>query len=187
VLLGALRWLKTGMRQGELLALQWTDLLLDANQPSVTVRRSLEMREHGKRQIGKPKTEAGRRRIDLSARAVNALRAHRKRQNEERLALGSGWDDQDLVFCNTIGRHLEPNNVKRGSFGPLKKAAGVPEIRFHDLRHTAASVLLLEGVPAKVVSEMLGHASIAITLNTYSHVLPTMQRSAAAAMDRLFG
>jgi integrase len=179
--------LTTGMRQGELLALQWSDVLLDGNQPSVTVRRSLEMQEHGKRQMGKPKTEAGRRRIDLSTPAVNALRTHKKRQNEERLAMGVAWDDQGLVFCNTIGRHLEPNNIKRGSFGPLKKAAGVPDIRFHDLRHTAASVLLLEGIPAKVVSEMLGHASIGITLNTYSHVLPTMQRSAAAAMDRLFG
>lgn len=179
--------LTTGMRQGELLALQWADMLLDGSQPSVTVRRSLEMREHGKRQMGKPKTETGRRRIDLSVRAVDTLRAHRKRHAEERLAVGAAWDDQGLVFCNSLGRHLEPNNVKRGSFGPLKKAAGVPDIRFHDLRHTAATLLLLEGVAAKVVSEMLGHASIAITLNTYSHVLPTMQRSAAAAMDRLFG
>lgn len=179
--------LTTGMRQGELLALTWDDVMLDASNPSLTVRRALEMQEHGKRAMGKPKTETGRRRIDLSARAVDALRAHRKRQAEERLALGAAWDDQELVFCNGIGRHLEPNNVKRGSFIPMKKAAGVPDIRFHDLRHTAATLLLLEGVAAKVVSEMLGHASIAITLNTYSHVLPTMQRSAAAAMDRLFG
>lgn len=179
--------LTTGMRQGELLALQWSDVLLDGSQPSVTVRRSLEIREHGQRAMGKPKTETGRRRIDLSARAVDALRAHRKRQAEERLAMGAAWEDNDLVFCNSLGRHLEPNNIKRWSFIPLKKAAGVPDIRFHDLRHTAATLLLLEGVAAKIVSEMLGHASIAITLNTYSHVLPTMQRSAAAAMDRLFG
>jgi integrase len=91
------------------------------------------------------------------------------------------------MLCNSIGRHLEPNNVKRGSFIPLKKQAGVPDIRFHDLRHTAATLLLLEGVATKVVSEMLGNASIAITLNTCSHVLPTIQRRAAAAMDRLFG
>jgi integrase len=164
----------TGMRQGELLALQWSDVLLDGSHPSLTVRRALEMQEHGKRTIGKPKAEIGRRRIDLSAVAVDALRAHRKLQLEERLATGPAWDDLDLVFCNSLGRPLEPNNVKRGSFIPMKKAAGVPDIRFHDLRHTAATSLLQKNVNPKKVQEMLGHASIAITLNTYSHMLLTM-------------
>ncbi|HEX6542057.1 MAG TPA: tyrosine-type recombinase/integrase [Ktedonobacterales bacterium] len=112
---------------------------------------------------------------------------HRTRQLEERLAMGAAWDDQDLVFCNSLGRHLEPNNVKRGSFIPLKKKAGVPDIRFHDLRHTAATLLLLKDVNPKKVSEMLGHASVAITLNTYSHFLPTMQRDVALAMNEIFG
>lgn len=178
--------LTTGMRQGEMLALTWADVRLDDAHPSLTVRRSLEVREHGAREIGTPKTTTGKRKVDLGAVAVDALRAHRKRQNEVRLA-ARVWEDHDLVFCNSLGRTLEPNNIKRDSFDPMKKSAGVPDIRFHDLRHTAASLLFLKNVHVKKVSEMLGHAGIAITLQTYGHLMPTMQRDAARAMDDLFG
>jgi integrase len=115
------------------------------------------------------------------------LEARRKRQNEERLATGQAWTDNDLVFCNSLGGGLAPNNVTRRHFQPAIKRAGVPTIRFHDLRHTAATLMLLGGVPVKVVSERLGHSNVGITLSIYAHVLPSMQKDAAAVMDRLLG
>jgi integrase len=108
-------------------------------------------------------------------------------QNEERLRLGSVWDERDLVFPNEIGRPIEAGNLVRRSFSPLLKRAGVPRIRFHDLRHTAASLLLAEGKHPKIVADMLGHSQIGITLDLYSHVTPTLQQEAADAMDRLLG
>ena len=116
--------------------------------------------------------------------AVAALREHKKRQLEERMRLAGLWQDQNLIFPNETGRPLNPSNLRNRSFKRIKARAGVREdLRFHDLRHTCATLLLGEGVNAKVVSEMLGHASITITLNTYSHVLPHMQDSAADAME----
>ncbi|MHB0869726.1 MAG: tyrosine-type recombinase/integrase, partial [Chloroflexota bacterium] len=114
--------------------------------------------------------------------AVAALRHHRTRQKEERLAAGAVWQD-DLVFPNRYGRPIEATNLLRRSFKPLLQKAGLPEIRFHDLRHSAATLLLRKRVPAKVVSEMLGHAQVGITMNLYQHVLPDMQREATAAME----
>jgi integrase len=103
------------------------------------------------------------------------------RQAELRLRAGGAWDvDLELVFANEIGRPLHPANMTIRSFRPLLERAGVPRIRFHDLRHTCATILLARGVPAKMVSEMLGHASVAITLDIYSHVTPTMHLAAAA-------
>jgi integrase len=110
---------------------------------------------------------------------------HRSRQEQERLAGGDIWQDLDLVFCDSVGGPLHGISLYRHQFIPLMRRAGVPLIRFHDLRHTSATLLLLEGVPVKVVSEMLGHASISITLDLYAHVLPDMQRDAARMMQRL--
>lgn len=108
----------------------------------------------------------------------------RERHGEERLALGAAWDGAfDLVFPNRVGKPLDANNLLNYHFQPLVKRAGLPRMRFHDLRHTAATLLLGRGVNPKIVSEMLGHASIAITLDIYSHVLPDMQAQAADAMD----
>ena len=101
--------------------------------------------------------------------------------------MGGVWEDNDLVFSNTIGGPLEPHNVVRRSFHPLLERASLPRIRFHDLRHTAATILLGQGVHPKIVREMLGHASIALTLDTYSHVTPTMYEAAADAMDAALG
>ncbi len=120
--------------------------------------------------------------------AREALRAHRARQAEERLALGATWDSAlDLVFPNRVGKPLDANNLLHYHFQPLLKRAGLQPIRFHDLRHTAATLLLGWSVNPKIVSEMLGHASIAITLDIYSHVLPDMQAQAADATDAALG
>jgi integrase len=173
--------LGTGMRRGELLALTWRHVDLDHG--ILQVRATMK-RYDGHWVIAETKTRRSRRRIALTPSACDALRRHRVRLNEERLALGEAWNDHDLVFPNTIGNPLDDRRMVRRWFRPMLKKAGVPLIRFHDLRHTAATLLLLAGVHPKVVSEMLGHASIAITLDLYSHVLPDMQREATAAMER---
>lgn len=138
--------------------------------------------------MGAPKTAKSCRKVALTAMAVEALRQHRTRQLEERLRLGEAWgdgSDQNFVFPNGVGKPMEGTDLLRSHFYPLLIRAGLPRIRFHDLRHTAATLMLLERIPVKVVSEMLGHSTIAITLNLYSHVLPEMQQEATAAMDRL--
>ncbi|HLB24064.1 MAG TPA: site-specific integrase, partial [Dehalococcoidia bacterium] len=118
--------------------------------------------------------------------AVESLRAHRPRQLEQRLAAGPLWEDHGFVFTTGRGRPLDGNNVRTRSFARLLGRAGLPPMRFHNLRHTAATLLMAEGVPVKVASEMLGHADISTTLRIYSHVLPDMQGAAAEAMDRVF-
>lgn len=135
-------------------------------------------------QFAEPKTPQSRRQIVLSATAVEALRAHRARQLEERLRLGPAWADNDVVFADEFGRPLDGKHLTR-RFYPLLKQAGLPRIRFHDLRHTAATLLLGRGTHPKLVAEMLGHARIAVTLDLYTHVTPTMHRQAADAMDAL--
>ena len=137
--------------------------------------------------IVEPKTASSRRQIALTQTAVESLRRHRVAQAEERLALGGAWEDNDLVFANEVGRPIEVRNAMRRSFLPLLKRAGLPRIRFHDLRHTAATLLLGQGVHPKVVAEMLGHSRISTTLDLYSHVTPTMQRQAAEALEAALG
>jgi integrase len=134
-------------------------------------------------------TKSGRgRRVRLTRRAIAALKDHRKRQLEERMRLAGLWQDQDLVFPNQTGYLFNPSNLRNRSFKRIKdRSGGRQDLRFHDFRHTCATLLLREGVNVKVVSEMLGHASITITLNTYSHVLPDMQDSAVDAMEAAFG
>ena len=124
----------------------------------------------------------------LTQRAVAALKDHRKRQLEERMRLAGLWQDRDLIFPNETGSIFNPSNLRNRSFKRIKERSGVREdLCFHDLRHTCATLLLREGVNVKVVSEMLGHASITITLNIYAHVLPDMQDSAANAMEAALG
>ena len=174
----------TGMREGELLGLQWADVDFDGGM--LRVERTLNVIS-GKLFFAEPKTELSRRRLVLSERAIQALATHRERQLCERRWLGEAWDDLGLVFPNTIGRPEDPRSFTRREFAPLLCKAGLPHIRFHDLRHTAATLLLEEGINPKVVQEMLGHAHISITLGLYAHVTPKMLHAAARTMDDLFG
>ncbi len=166
----------TGLREGEILGLQWDDVDLIGG--TLYVRHQLQ-EVAGRLELTEPKTAAGRRQVVLPQIAVEALRLHRARTLDE------GWD-VPWVFCDTKGGPIRKSNLRRKSWEPLLKEARLPHIRFHDLRHTAATLLLCEDVHPKVVQERLGHARIGITLDTYSHVLPSMQRQAAEKLDRMF-
>lgn len=131
-----------------------------------------------------PKTDRGRRSVALDPRTVEALRAHRKRQAEEKLALGPAYTDQGLVFCSEDGEPIHPDRASK-LFAKHVAASKLPRIRLHDLRHTHATLALQAGVHPKVVSERLGHSSIAITLDTYSHAIPAMEADAAAKVAAL--
>ena len=115
---------------------------------------------------------------------VSALKSHRKGQLEERLAAGKAWTDSGLVFTSPLGTPLDPRNVTR-EFRALLETADLPRVRFHDLRHTAATLLLAQGVDPRTIMETLGHSQISLTMNTYSHVLPALQAEAAAKMDAI--
>jgi integrase len=171
----------TGLRQGELLGLKWDDV--DMESSTLQVRRTLTAAKGGP-VLSAPKTKGSRRTVRLPQRAVEALRSHLERQLGEIDRAGDLWQENGLIFASEVGEPLDRRYLTTHRFKPLLKRAGLPEkTRFHDLRHTCATLLLTKNVNPKVVSEMLGHASIAITLDTYSHVLPTMQESAAAAME----
>ena len=172
--------LNTGMRQGELLALKWEDV--DLERSVLRVRRTLSRRDNAYG-LGEPKTKKSRRTIRLTAGAVEALRAHLSRQLGEMERLGSLYQPGGLVFATTTGTIINPSNLRNRSFKPLLQCAGLRQIRFHDLRHTCATLLLSKDVNPKVVSEMLGHTSVSITLDIYSHLLPDMQEKAAKALE----
>lgn len=173
----------TGLRLGELLGLRWSDV--DADGRRLFVRRSLQRVSGTGLVFSEPKTKKSRRTVMLSRHALATLKEHRVRQIEERLAAGSLWTDDDLVFTNLTGGPLDPGTVSSGFKRIESRIEGLPTIRFHDLRHTAATLLLQAGTHPKLVSEMLGHATITLTLDTYSHVIPTMHAEAADAMDAL--
>jgi integrase len=171
----------TGMRQGELLGLKWEDVDLEGG--VVRIRRTLT-RNKGRLLLGEPKTKKSRRRVRLTETAAQTLREHLERQLEEIERLGDLYQDQGLVFTTQVGTPINPTNLRKRSFASLLERAGLPAIRFHDLRHTCATLLLLRNVHPKFVQELLGHATITITLDTYSHVLPGMGDQTAAAMER---
>jgi integrase len=179
--------LATGMRRGELLGLKWQDINFATGM--LQVRRALSRlptqmgRERDDLYIeAEPKTRSSRRGIALPHFAVEALKQHRIRQREMRCVAGDAWEDHDYVFCTPLGTHLNPGHGVLVQLKMLLKKAGLPDVRFHDLRHSAATLLLNKGVHPKVVQEILGHSEISMTMDIYSHVLPTMQRE---AMDRL--
>ncbi len=175
-----------GLRQGEILGLRWSDVDLVGG--SLTVRHALA-RINGRLVLDEPKSATSRRSVPLPAFVHQALVAHRARQLEERSRLGwaSGSAEfLDLVFTTTVGTPLDGISVTR-RFQWIIAAAGLPRQRFHDLRHACASLLLAQGVPARVVMETLGHSEISLTLNTYSHVLPSLGREAAERMDAVLG
>jgi integrase len=169
----------TGMRRGEVLGLRWRDVDLDGAQLAVVQTLSTV---GWQMLIAPPKTQRSRRTIYLDAQTVDVLKEHRRRQREEQLAAGPTWDSSnELVFRDELGGLLHPEWFSR-EFNMLVRRAGVPRIRLHDLRHTYATLALKTGVHPKVVSERLGHATVGITLDLYSHVTPAIARDAADAV-----
>jgi integrase len=168
-----------GLRIGELLGLRWEDVHLETG--TMRVARTLSRANNGPR-FTTPKNGKGRS-ITLTKRAVEALTSHRKRQNEERLRLGTLWEDNGLIFASETGAPLSRDMVDRRSFKPLLERGGLERVRFHDLRHTCATLLLSRGVHPKFVQELLGHSSIAMTLDRYSHWILSMGDQTARAME----
>lgn len=175
--------LMTGMRRGELLALRWADVNFE--QGTVFVHRTIALLAPYGYVESEPKTKAGRRRVVLPDVAVEALKRHQVQQKLRQTAAGDQWKDKGIVFCNRHGDFLALTTL-REQFDRLLTQAGLPHMRFHDLRHSAATILLVAGIHPKVVQERLGHSKISMTPDTYSHVLPSMQREAAKKMDSLF-
>jgi integrase len=172
-----------GLRQGELLGLRWADIDLETG--TLTIKRSLRYEKDGP-YYTEGKRDHSRRRVELGASTVAAIKAHRKRQNQERLAYAGLWEDHDLIFPDENGHPIRARNLAR-RFHKLLKRAGLEDLglTFHGLRHTCATLMLLGDVPVKVVSERLGHADVALTLRVYSHVLPGMQKNAADSLDEM--
>ena len=175
----------TGLRQGELLGLKWTDIDLDTGK--LSVRRSLKVTEGGL-EFGPPKNKASRRSVPLNKTAVAALRAHRLRQNEERLR-SPAWRDASLVFPNRIGGPTDHNNLYYREYKPLLERAGLAGegFTFHTLRHTLATALFMKREHPKVVQSLLGHSSITQTMDTYSHLMDGIGGDAVDGLDEAFG
>jgi integrase len=175
----------TGLRLGELLGLAWPDV--DASAGTLTVRHALA--EDGERRwvLAEPKSARARRTLPLPALARQALERQRELQAADRAAVDTAWQDRwGLVFTDRVGRPVDPRNASH-AFQVARRRLGLPAVRFHDLRHSAATLLLAEGVPLAVISELLGHASIAITASHYAAVVPELRHEAALAMDRAVG
>src|SRR5215203_5167240 len=162
----------TGMRQGELLGLRWEDVDLAGG--TLQVRRTLSTRAGRGFAFSPPKTAKGRRSIKLTEVAKRSLKKHRKAQLEERMKLAGLWEDNGLVFATRLGTPMGRQELVMRSFKPLLIKAGLPNIRFHDLRHTCATLLLSKGVHAKFVQELLGHATISTTIRKYKTLRPSL-------------
>jgi len=171
----------TGMRRGEILALRWEDVDLEGGR--ISVRQTLVKTGDGL-QFTDPKTDRSRRVIRIGPLVVQALRRHRAQQAQEKLRLGPAYQDRGLVCAQANGKPYDPAEFSK-AFTSLAKRAGFPDLRFHDLRHSHATLLLRDGTPIKAVAERLGHASAAFTLDTYGHSLPDMQEAAARVVDAL--
>ena len=170
----------TGLRQGETLGLSWSDVTLEPD-PSLEIRNSLARTHEGGFELGETKTAQSRRHVDLSPDAAAAIHRQRLRQLESRLQAGTTWRETGLVFTDEVGQWLKGWNVTHAFHG-LSKHAGIRDCRFHDLRHTAATLWLQAGVGLKTVSEALGHTSIAITADVYGKVSPVQRRELADIM-----
>lgn len=172
----------TGMRRGEVCGIRWSDIDLEG--AALVVRRQLLTVDHQMHFADRPKTDKGRRRIELDTETVAVLRRHRTTQSERRLLVGAGWTDLDLVFCGLAGEALHPESVAK-VFERRVATSGLPRIRFHDLRHTHCAHLIAAGQDAKVVSTRLGHASVSFTYDRYGHLMPEAGSTAAAAVAAL--
>jgi integrase len=174
--------LSLGLRRGEALGLKWEDVDLEGGR--LIVRRALQRLREGLTLV-ETKTAKGNRMVLLPQFAIRALRDHRRRQLEERLSAGSDWHDMGLVFTNRNGSPIDPMTLHR-DFRRLLAKAGLAPIHFHVLRHSAAALMLVQGVPLKTIQEVLGHSSLAVTSGFYAHVGEELKRQAAAAMDAIF-
>lgn len=174
--------LVTGMRQMELLGLKWDDL--DWIRQTIKVERQLARQDKTGLKFLGPKTKFGKRTVALGDKTILVMRSHYERQQAERQVAGDNWVENGLIFTNSIGGAIYPRNLLR-EFYKILKIAGLPKIRFHDLRHTAASLMLNAGIPVIVVSRRLGHSKASITLDIYGHLIPTMQTEAADLIDEL--
>ncbi|MFC2064284.1 tyrosine-type recombinase/integrase [Chloroflexota bacterium] len=180
----ALFWMAvfTGLRQGELFGLKWSDLVWEKKH--LQVQRQLQ-RIKGKGMVfTEPKTATGKRMLVLSTATIAKLREHLDYIQQERIIARDRWQEYDLMFPSSHGTPMDPSNMYK-EFKETLKLADLPDIRFHDLRHTAATLMLQQGTHPKIVQERLGHSDISLTLNTYSHVLPSMQEEAAEKMDEI--
>ena len=172
----------TGLRRGEALGLRWKDVDLDAGVIAITNTRTVVT---GQVVSGPPKTRAGERTIAIDGGTIAAMKAWKKVQNAERLAMGAGWPETDIVFAWPDGRLLYPQAVTKW-FRALAAELGLPQIGVHGLRHTAATWMIATGVSPKLVAERMGHSNVSVTLSLYSHVLPGHDREAAEALAAAF-
>jgi integrase len=170
-----------GLRQGEALGLRWQDV--DMQMGYLRISKQLQ-RIDGRLQLVEPKTKRSRRTLALPQSIARSLAAHRIRQDRERAAAGDRWTDTGLVFTTTDGHGLDGTAITK-RFQHHLVAAGLPRRRFHDLRHSCATLLLVQGVSPRVVMDVLGHSQIGLTMNTYSHVIPDLRRDAADRMESL--
>src|SRR6266496_886883 len=174
--------LLTGLRMGELFGLRWLDVDLDNG--VLRVQQTCQWLSGEGFIFRQPKSHRSTRPVALSPDTVEILRGRRVSYLEERLAAGTAYEDNGLVFADALGRPLHPHTVWDG-WRRIVKATGLPRLRFHDLRHAHASLLMAQGVHPKIVSERLGHSSVSITLDISSHVAPNLQADAAAGLDTL--
>jgi len=171
----------TGLRQGEALGLRWDRV--DFERRQLRIDKSLQRIPGRGFVLADTKTRRGRRSILVPIITAEALRRHRSAQADLRRAAGREWTEGDFVFTSSTGRPLDARNVQR-TFARILRKARLPQMRFHDLRHSCASLLLTQGVSPRVVMETLGHSRISVTMDTYTHVMPSLMRDAADAMDR---
>ncbi|MBA9027618.1 site-specific integrase [Peribacillus huizhouensis] len=171
----------TGMRQGEILGMRWKDV--DFETQTIFVRQTLTQNAEIK---SGAKNEASVRSIHIPSKLVDELRTYRKHVLQEKLTHGQSYYDNDLVVCTRAGKPMIPRNFRKEFYNLVEKV-GLPKIRFHDLRHTHATILIQQNVNVKLISERLGHSDIETTLNTYSHVLPDMQKSVSDKLDKIIG
>jgi integrase len=172
----------TGMRQAELIGLKWEDI--DWSLRTLQVKRQVRHFTGASYAFLEPKSRSGTRTIMLGKQALEILRSHKREQEELINSVGQGWTDLDLVFPSGVGTPLTASNIRR-DFRQLLTASGLPKIRFHDLRHTAASLMLNHGIPVLIASKRLGHSKPSITLDVYGHLIPSKQEEAAQLMDDL--
>lgn len=174
----------TGMRKGEILALRWSDV--DFERQVLHVLRTVDYIPPYGYVENEPKTQAGKRTIDLPEFFLEMLKQHRVKQSKQRLKVGEAWENRDLVFADLAGGYLNPIHVLR-MFKKILQQAGLPHMHFHDLRHSAATILISMGIHPKVIQELLGHSDISITLGIYGHLFPSMQQDVVERWQDMFG